>query len=393
MRILYGYSNCTDKTYNRIISERNVPAMAPDQKYHGLLIRGLAENGAQVRCFSGLPVNRAVTARKLVREPDEQEGSAYFHYITTLNYPGLRHLMIFFGAFFGILRTKKDDETYAVCDFLNTAAAMAFLLACKLKRIRRTAIVTDIPDMFDTGSLRKKISNFILRRFDGYVFLTEHMKEFTPEGKPYLVLEGHADSAVPRADDLKTYEEENGVKTVLYAGSIQEKYGIAYLTEGFLLADIPGAELKIYGHGDFEEKLRALCEQHKNIRYMGVTSNSEIVREEQKASLLVNPRPTAPIYTKYSFPSKNMEYMASGTPMMTTRLPGMPAEYEPYVWLIGDETPRGAAESLKAFFATPFAERKKKGEAARDFVLREKSNVVQAKKIIGFLRERFGNRT
>ena len=126
MRILYGYSNCTDETYNRIMSERNASAMQPDQKYHSLVIRGLAENGAEVRCFSGLPVNRAVTARKLVREQDEQQGSAHFHYITTINYPGIRHLMIFFGTLFGVLRSKKDKETYAVCDFLNTATAFPF---------------------------------------------------------------------------------------------------------------------------------------------------------------------------------------------------------------------------------------------------------------------------
>ena len=42
MRILYGYSNCTDATYNRIVSERNVSVLQPDQKYHGLLIKGLA---------------------------------------------------------------------------------------------------------------------------------------------------------------------------------------------------------------------------------------------------------------------------------------------------------------------------------------------------------------
>ena len=51
MRILYGYSNCTDKTYNRIVSERNVPTMVPDQKYHSLMIKGFSKNGAEVCAF------------------------------------------------------------------------------------------------------------------------------------------------------------------------------------------------------------------------------------------------------------------------------------------------------------------------------------------------------
>ena len=392
MRILYGYSNCTDKTYNRIVSEKNVPTMVPDQKYHSLMIKGFSQNGAEVRAFSGLPINRAVTARKLVREKDEKEGNAYFHYITTLNYPGVRQLMIFFGAFFGIMRIKKDKETFAVCDGLNAAIAAAFSFACRLRRIPCIAIVTDLPDMFDSGRLRKKASNFLLRRFDGYVFLTEYMNEYLGKNKPYIVLEGHVDPTVCDPNPEASYEEQTGEKIVLYAGNIHTKYGIGTLAEGFALADIPDAILRVYGDGDYRERLKSLCEKHPNIRYMGRSDNEVIVREEQKASLLVNPRPTAPEYTKYSFPSKNMEYMVSGTPTMTTKLPGMPAEYYPYVYLLEDETSDGVANKLREIFSQPFEERKKKAADARRFVLENKSNIIQARKIIDFLRSEFVNK-
>ena len=38
--------------------------------------------------------------------------------------------------------------------------------------------------------------------------------------------------------------------------------------------------------------------------------------------------------------------MASGTPVLTTRLPGMPKEYEEFVYLINDETIDGIGEAL-----------------------------------------------
>ena len=385
MRIIYGYSNCSDKTYKRIMSERNAASMVPDQKYHSLMINGLAANGAEVRCFSGLPVNRAVTSRKLVREKDEREGNVFYHYITTVNYPGIRHLMIFFGTFFGVLRTKKDADTYAVCDFLNTATAAALLLACWLKRVKRVAIVTDLPDMFDKGRGRNKISNFLLRRFDGYVFLTEYMNEAANRGKPYIVMEGQVDENVPPYDKDALYEKTAGKRVIIYAGNIHGKYGIEYFVKGFLEARLPDTELRVYGVGDYCDELKALCETHPEIKYMGLKSNSEIVAEEQKASLLVNPRPTNEEYTKYSFPSKNMEYMASGTPLLTTKLPGMPAEYHPYVYLIEDETPEGVAECLKSILTAPLDERIEKGLAAREFVLKNKSNRAQAGRLIEFM--------
>lgn len=385
MRIIYGHGNCTDRMYKKIFSEKNNSAFLPVQKYHGLLIKGFSKAGAEVRCFSGLPVNRSITDRKLIREKDEQEGNAYHHYITTINYPIIRHLMVFFGSFFGVLRLKKQVNSFAVCDFLNIAVSLGVSLGCKIKGIKRVAVVTDIPDMFDTGKLWKKIRNFVMRRFDGYIFLTEYMKEFIDEKSPYIVLEGHIDSDIVPSPSEASYELSTGKRIIIYAGNIHVKYGIKYFVEGFVEADIPHTELRVYGEGDFRAELEKLAERYPSVKYMGMRDNDEIVAEEQKAALLVNPRPTAPEYTKYSFPSKNMEYMVSGTPTLTTKLPGMPKEYDKYVYLIEDETVEGVARVLKEIFLQPYEMRKRKAEAAREFVLKEKSNVVQAKKIMNFM--------
>lgn len=390
MRILYGYSNCTDKTYNRIVSERNVSVLTPDQKYHGLLIKGLSANGAEVRCFSGLPINRAVTARKLIREPDEREGNAHFHYITTLNLPILRQLMIFCGTFFGVLKAKKDRQTVAVCDCLNIANAYGMTLAARLRKIPVVSIVTDLPDMERTSDYLKKFNNRLFHKTDAFILLTDEMsKRVNPEHKPYIVLEGHVDANAPQPEERTPYELSDGRKVILYAGSLKRIYGIVNLVEGFIKAQIPDAELNIYGDGDYREELEQLAEKYPGVHYLGVKKNYEIVEEEQKASLLVNPRPTAPEYTKYSFPSKNMEYMVSGTPTLTTKLPGMPAEYYPYVYLLEDESPDGVSEKLREIFAQSFEERRRKALSARKYVLEHKSNIAQSKKIMEFLQQEF----
>lgn len=386
MQIIYGYSNCTDKTYNRIMSEQGVSALVPDQKYHGLMIKGLAANGARVRCISGLPVNRAVTARKLVREPDEQEGNASFHYITTFNFPVIRQLMILFGTLFSVLKTKKTADTYAIYDCLNLANAYGMALGCRLKKIPAVVIVTDLPDMERQSGTAKRVNNRLFNKADGFILLTEQMNgRVNLRGKPHIVLEGHVDSNAPAPERVRGYEETEGVKTVLYAGSLKKIYGIGSLTEGFIKAAVHDSQLHIYGDGDFRSELEALCKKYENVRYLGVRKNSEIVSEEQKVALLVNPRPSAPEYTKYSFPSKNMEYMVSGTPLLTTHLPGMPDEYLPYVDLIEEENADGIAKALQRFFSASPEERREKGRAAREFVLKNKSNTVQAKKICDFL--------
>ncbi len=391
MQIIYGCTNCTESLFNRIFSGSNISVSIAAQKYHGLLIKGLAANGLNVHCLSGLPINRAVTSKKWISYPDEREGNVHYHYYKTLNLPFFRQLMIFFGAFFNTFKAKKKDVPYAICDCLNIANAYGMALACKIRKIPIVTIVTDLPDMMSSGATRR-INNMLFGMVDGFILLTEEMSNrVNPKNKPYIVLEGHVDSDLTLPSVSISYEKTEGKKIIIYAGSLLKIYGIQSLTEGFLKADIKDAELHIYGDGDYREELIDIASKNPSVKYMGVRPNAEIVEEEQKASLLVNPRPTAPEYTKYSFPSKNMEYMVSGTPVLTTVLPGMPEEYYPYVYLLRDESPEGIACTLREILLASDEERREKGILAREFVLKEKSNTKQSEKIIKFLNERWGN--
>lgn len=388
MKILYGFSNCTDRLYNKIVSENSSSVLRPDQKYHGLLIKGLSKNGAKVECISGLPINRSVTKKIWIHESDEVEGNSRFHYYRTINCPGLRQMMIFCGAFFNGMKYKKTEDDYAICDCLNIANAYGMLLACKIRKIPIVTIVTDLPDMLSKNKILRVINNGLFKAVDGFIFLTEQMNSrLNRKGKPYIVMEGHVDSDALLSKETEKWEKENGKKVIIYAGGIRELYGISYLAKGFLEADIPNSELWIYGDGDFREKIIEIARNTPNIVYKGVCSNIEVVFAEMHAALLVNPRPSAPEYTKYSFPSKNMEYMVSGTPLLTTKLPGMPKEYYKYIYFINNETSDGIAKELRNILNTSFEEREALGKEARKFVLEKKNNLVQSEKIMRFLKE------
>jgi len=63
-------------------------------------------------------------------------------------------------------------------------------------------------------------------------------------------------------------------------------------------------------------------------------------------------------------------------------LPGMPREYHPYVYLLEEETADGIAKMLQEVLAHSDEELFQKGSAARRFVLEQKNNVIQARKIL-----------
>ena len=140
-------------------------------------------------------------------------------------------------------------------------------------------------------------------------------------------------------------------------------------------------------YSDADIDLAAITREHPNIRYGGVLLNHQVVEKEMEATLLVNPRPTVEEFVQYSFPSKNMEYMASGTPLLTTRLPGMPAEYYPYVYLLEEESPQGIADALRQILSHSEEDLHRKGTAARDFILGTRNNVAQGQKILTMLEQ------
>ena len=391
MKLIYGCSNCSDRKYKELFSDKKIAVMQSGQKYHKLLMKGLVLSGADTLAVSGLPVNRAVTKKLIINEKDEIEDGISFHYYKSLNFPFLRQFTIFFGALNSVMRfKKKKDKTFVLCDIMNVANAYGLMLGAKLRKIPIVFIVLDLPDMNTENSALRKLNNFLFKKADGFLFLTEAMNErVNKKHVPHIVLEGHVDIELkPALSALKT-EEATGEKIIIYAGGVRKKYGIKDLAEGFILADIKDGELRIYGDGDFREELEEIAKENKGIKYMGICQNEEIVKEELKAALLVNPRPSDEEYTKYSFPSKNMEYMVSGTPVLTTKLPGMPDEYLPHVYLIEDETAEGVSNALKAVFSETREAREEKGKSAREFVLKNKSNVAQAKRIIDFLEKEF----
>ena len=78
--------------------------------------------------------------------------------------------------------------------------------------------------------------------------------------------------------------------------------------------------------------------------------------------------------------------MASGTPLLTTKLPGMPVEYHQYVYLFEEESIQGYADALKKVLSQPVDMLYTKGLQAKKFVLQNKNYVVQAQRVLDLLR-------
>ena len=123
------------------------------------------------------------------------------------------------------------------------------------------------------------------------------------------------------------------------------------------------------------------------IKYYGYVSNEEVIELEKKATLLCNVRNTNMEYTKYSCPSKVLEYLASGTPVYSTKLMGIPEEYKKYVFWCDEPNLGNISSDLKNILNLPSEVLNKKGIEAQRFMLKEKNSIAQAKKILDFIKK------
>ena len=395
MDILYVSHLCSKDKFKELFERPKIKADQPGQKYHRLMVEGLAQNkGMSIKILSAIPVNRLMSTKLYFKGETEEVNGVEYRYLAFINFPILRHICLFITCFFNALKWYfKNKNGVVICDVLDTTISSAALLFSKVIRINSIGIVTDVPVLLagiseDRANFISKIAvlikTFTMNRFNSYVFLTEYMNVLiNKKHRSYVLIEGLVD--IDMANITNELSGKYEKKVCMYAGQIRNVYGIKLLTDAFIAAGVDNTELHIYGSGDFEEELKKICQKHADIKYFGVVPNDIVVKEQLKATLLVNPRPTNKEYTKYSFPSKNMEYMISGTPTLTSNLPGMPKEYKQYVYLIDDETVEGLTNTLRVILSKTKEELHQKGMIAKDFVLHNKNNIIQAKKILDII--------
>lgn len=291
---------------------------------------------------------------------------------------------------------KSTDDIVYVVVYETTSYALRCATECKNEHqnIRISVIIPDLPIFMDTKFVRlvnklffKSFQTYICQ-FDSYVLLTKSMKDIVGcEKKKYIVSEGVYDETItPRYE----HNQKSNSFIIVYTGMLHKKYGALNLVNAVHQLKDEQMELRLCGYGDAVPEIKAISIIDKRIKYVGVVSREMALLEQSNASLLVNPRtPDDNPFTKYSFPSKTLEYFASGTPTLLYKLEGIPEEYYNYCYAIEPENTdvEYLSRRIKEIKDIGQTENNQLGHRARQFVLENKNSTVMAKKIIELLQQ------
>lgn len=380
MIICYLAAICPQKIFKQFEKEVSVAAY----QFNKLLAEGFAcQDDFEVKCIVPISLLKRTNPKNLGSIVEEKNVQYILLDKRCVDEGYLRYII---ETLRKIREWKKEDEVVIITDTLGIVADITAILAHMIYGIFNIGIVTDLPQYVGhLDSLKRKmvcrLNLFLMSKFQGYVLLTKPMSAWVNRrNKPQCIVEGVCDGENVIQDISVTRER----KVCMYAGSLHKEYGIDMLIEAFLRANVDNSELHIYGNGNYSSEIKKLCETHKNIIYYGQRAHSEIIKKEKEVTLLINPRPTKEDYTKYSFPSKTLEYMASGTPVLMTKLAGLPFDYEEHVFLFEEETVEGYSRKIREVLNLNDL-LKEKGDKAREFILSTRNKKVQAEKIISAL--------
>lgn len=315
-------------------------------------------------------------------------------YVGTLPIPGLQMLVELWRVYWAV---RKELKKYNEIDnnLIIYALHSPFLLAAVfLRRIVNCTCCVVVPDLPEFMSrqdrpirrLGKKIDreiiNFCLKRLDCYVLLSPYMLDKLPiYNKPWVLLEG-----IYNASSLPKNVLKSNNRVILYSGNVSRRYGITELLNAFHLITNNNYRLWICGRGDGLEDVLKMSEVDERISYLGVVNHDEVLVLQRKATVLINPRSSLGEYTKYSFPSKTMEYLASGTPTIMFHLPTIPREYDEFIYYIADESVKGIKNKIEEVCEKQQSELDAFGRKAAEFIISQKNALVQSLKIIELMK-------
>ena len=317
--------------------------------------------------------------------------------IFMVNLPVLKQITVFFSVFLSLLTwvlQHRDKQKYIMTYADFAEYCLPAIIISRIFRFPVCLFLTELPGHAHYLAGKKRIKDRILilseiykrslyDKYDGFVFVSACSAKVVPVGlHPWTVVEGFAEEAL--ICDSGSIEKET-VPTAMYAGSLGEAYNIPMLCDAFRAVK-GDYRLWICGDGKYRDYVQESAKKDKRIIYLGRVSRESVIEHERRCHLLIHAKNANDEHSQYAFSSKILEYMASGTPVLTTKVEGVPQEYYDHAFVVDGGGATALTEALQQTLALSLEELDEKGAMAQNFLLNEKNQLTQGKKILKVMR-------
>ena len=274
---------------------------------------------------------------------------------------------------------------------LTVPPAIFTLLAARLIRARAIASVNDINVPGETvpptwmWRFDYFLHKLLLPRFDGLVVVSSAIiDDFAPHVRHVRVEGGIVpEMLAPRHPEPKP--GPSNLFEVVFAGAMEPVNGVEVMLQA--ISRIKGDHYRFVfaGSGTLAGAVHQAALEDSRIHYKGCLNFSELLPIYAQADVLINMRLTTKMRTRYFFPSKLMEFMASGTPVISTCTGHVEPEFGQFLFLLKNETPEGLTAAIHQVEALGRNGRLEIGKKTRCYMSQRKTWRAQAKRVTELL--------
>jgi hypothetical protein len=286
-----------------------------------------------------------------------------------------------FITFFEVLRyVKKNSNHIFIVDGTMFKYVFIFFVLNFFLKIRATLLLTDHPKNMHKNIFFSNLHIFFLKSFSFYIVLNEYISKSLNIEKKKIIY--HPMIIGPKFKE-EVYNLYLYGDYIFYSGGIDDLNNVRFLIKVFLASNLIKYNLIIAGKGNLLERLKKEYNQ-KNIVFLGEIDYKETKNLMKRATLLISLRKNNHEVTRYSFPFKIMDYISSGTPLVSSFIDSFDSEIIQKIPIISIESEEVASKSLINIVENKLQFLKAEAIKNRDYFYQKYNAEALIKKIIHF---------
>jgi glycosyltransferase involved in cell wall biosynthesis len=364
------------------------------------ILCGLARGFGNVTAFSAVPIPAFPGCNRIFVHGEKValDDGTVINTVPFLNITPIKQVLIGLCMFFKIvmwgLKTRRIRHRIVFSYNLSVPPILFSAMAGWLVRAKIVAFIGDIGVPGSTVardflfSLNHWLETEMIRLLDGLIVVSDAIANDYSDGKPFLRVEaGVTRSAIEATERyLPSAERDRDTFKIVASGSLAEYNGISIMLEAFRLLEGGHYRLAIAGRGVFGKEVQEAASKDPRIEFLGFLDYDDLLRLHASADVLLNMRLTRTLVTNYAFPSKTLEYLLSGVPLISTPAGNISSEYGKFCYLLDEETPQALAKAIRDVERLSAEERMDLGTRAREYIVKQKSWEIQCNKIAEYMR-------
>lgn len=248
-----------------------------------------------------------------------------------------------------------NQNTVLISYNLSHPQALFLYIAKVITKSHWVVLLADFPGVsrsHQPGILRSlafKVEKFFLKKTDALILLNPHINPDFKLKTPFI-------SYIPRPPlnvlhQLKEIIPQRRDRCIIfYGGRLDSVRGVHHLLDAFKsLPSESRAELWITGDGPFKDLVLETQKNHPHIKYFGkFADQSQVFELYNQVDALINPHETLTPESRTLFPSKLIEYFATGIPVISTKMCEMEQVFKMSLYLESNQ-PEKISETILLF--------------------------------------------